>query len=101
VTVFGTTDVDIDIDGDVLDFLEIRPIVALCAAERGVLTFPFKLTNLVRQKQRRKSSATYLLSSIFIDLVESNNVSLAFDLGCEMSPRAVNDPILVTVFVLE
>jgi hypothetical protein len=49
VTVFGTPDVDIDIDGDVsvamLDFLEIRTIVVRCAAECGVPTFSLKATN--------------------------------------------------------
>jgi hypothetical protein len=105
VTVFGTPDVDIDIDGDVsvamLDFLEIRTIVVRCAAECGVPTFSLKLMIFDRQRQRINSSVTYLPPSIFIDVVESNNVSLAFDLGCEMSPRAVNDPTVVTVFVLE
>jgi hypothetical protein len=96
VTIPGALDVDIDIDGNVsvamLDFVAIQTVVVRCAVGGGVSTFSFKLTNIDRQIQRRKSSATHLLPLIFIHVLGGSNVSLAFDLGCETSPRAVNDP---------
>ena len=96
VTIPGALDVDIDIDGNVsvamLKFFGIQTVVVQSAAEHGVSTFSFKSTNFDRQIQRRKSSATYLLPLIFIHVLGGSNVSLAFDLGCETSPRAVNDP---------
>ena len=96
VMIFGTLDGDIDIDGNtsvaMLDFLDIQIVVVQSAVESGVSTFRFKLTTFDRQTQRRQWSATYLLPLIFIHVLAGSNVSLTFDLGCERSPRAVNDP---------
>jgi len=42
----------------------------------------------------------YFLPPIFIDLAGGNDVSLTFDLGCEMPPRAVNNPNSDVVILL-